>query len=83
MGRALGAQYRRSYAESAISIIGLDYFFITKGVTQKMSHLGDEFPENEAGDDSSRPRHCSMAAPPHLPAPEHDREGCRRHGRVW
>ena len=52
MGRARGAQHRRSDDESAIPIIGLDYFFITKDGIKKRSQLGDELPENEAGDAS-------------------------------
>ena len=50
MGRARGAQHRRSDDESAIPIIGLDYFFITKDGVKKRSQLGDELPENEEVD---------------------------------
>ena len=50
MGRARGAQHRRSNDESAIHIIGFDYFFITKGGIKKRSQLGDELPESDKGD---------------------------------
>ena len=50
MGRARGAQHRRSDDESAIPIIGIDYFFVTKDGVKKRSQLGDELSENEEAD---------------------------------
>ena len=48
LGRGRGLQHRRS-AGSDIPVVGIDYFFITKGGVKKRDELEEEYPSDHDG----------------------------------
>ena len=48
MGRGRGPHHARRHGESAVAVVGLDYFFITRAGITKRPEL-EEFPKDDAG----------------------------------
>ena len=49
MGRGKGPHHSRRHGESAVAIVGLDYFFITRAGVKTRLEL-EEFPQDDAGE---------------------------------